>query len=228
MAIHPFPRPARALALGLWGMVAIGCAERPTDNPSGTPGVVVTALSRSAAPGPSVRSVPALSGPPIEAARRELLARVPSAIAETSDAGSLLGTDTQEPLLDGGAPTGEASATATDGGPSMHSHVSMVGRPGRPGPAIEKLLRTTVYFDLVNRCRDASGAILPPEAVILGFELDAAGAIIDGTIKAEPKDPRHEPAAQCMIRELTASSFRAPPATKGESTNVTMPIPSVD
>ncbi len=223
MAPSPLLRCAFVAAI----VSAMGaCAERPVDAPSGPPGVRVTELSRSAAPGPSVRSVPALTGRPIEAARRELLARVPSALPPTGDSSSLLGTDTHEPLVDGGE--AETSAAPKDGGAKMESHVSMVARPGRPGAAVEKLLRATVYFDLVNRCRDKSGAILPPEAIVLGFEVDANGAIIDGTIQAAPKDPSHEAAAECMIRELTASSFRAPPATKGESTTVTMPVPSVD
>ncbi len=223
MAPSPLLRCAFVPALAMWAMAA--CAERPVDAPSGPPGALVTELSRSAAPGPSVRSVPALSGPPIEAARRELLARVPSSLPPSSDSPSLLGTDTHEPLVDGGE---ETSPAAKDGGAKMESHVSMVARPGRPGAAVEKLLRATVYFDLVNRCRDKSGAILPPEAIVVGFEVDANGAIIDGTIQAAPKDPNYEAAAECMIRELTASSFRAPPATKGESTTVTMPVPSVD
>ncbi len=197
------------------------CGDKPVDAPMGPPGVVMTTLARSAAPSPSMRSVTPVPSDAMDQARAEILAHVPSASPEPRDGGTRLGTETEDPIA-------SSDPVAPPSPPRAETHVSLVSRPRRSAPAIERLLRATVYFTLVSRCKDEKGAILPPEAVTIGFELDASGAIIDGTITAAPKAPEHEAAAECMIRELAASGFRAPPATRGESTTVSMAVPSVD
>lgn len=213
-------RPLSPLvALAAFG---VACGQSaPRDEPHDPPGVAMSVISRSASKGPPTRSVPSVATDDAAAARKEILAHVPKE-TPASSAKSLLGTDTEEPPADAG------EAQAPKASAHVESHVSLVTRPARSAPALEKLLRATVYFDLVNRCKDAKGALLPPEAVLLGFELDASGKIVEGTITAKAKAPEHEGAAECMIRELAASSFRAPPATRGESTTVSMPVPSVD
>jgi hypothetical protein len=215
----------RALLLTASGLA--GCDEKPTLKvPHDPPGLVASVLSRSAAPQASQRSVPPVESAELELARKEILAHVPSAVP-APEGSTRLGTETVPPSASE-IPSASAAPSSVASAPHLETHVSLVSRPARSAPAVERLLRATVYFALVNRCRDDRGQILPPEAVTLGFELDATGSVVDGSIKALPKDPKHEAAAECMIRELAASGFRAPPATRGESTTVSMPVPTVD
>jgi hypothetical protein len=95
-------------------------------------------------------------------------------------------------------------------------------------PSIERECRAQLYWPLVQRCRDPSGSILPPEVVTLRFLVDADGAIVSSSIFAAASEPRWEPAAECMRRELSALPFRAPASVRGAVTRVEATVPSVD
>ncbi len=93
--------------------------------------------------------------------------------------------------------------------------------------ALERAARAQLYFPLVDRCRDPSGAILPPDAVTLSFLLDPAGEIVTGSIRAHAALPAHAAAAACMRRELATLRFVGP-AEVHASHPVTLTVPSVD
>jgi len=95
-------------------------------------------------------------------------------------------------------------------------------------PAIEREARAQLYFPLVTRCRDKSGKILPPDAILLDFTIDIDGYIVPQNIAATATDPAHKAAADCMRRELSGLPFRGPPGARGQSAQVKMTVPSVD
>jgi hypothetical protein len=97
-----------------------------------------------------------------------------------------------------------------------------------PAHAAERMSRAQVYHPLVMRCRDADGKILPPDAIVLRFRVDEDGNIVPSSISAIAADPRHEAAANCMRRELSAVAFRGPAAFRGSPTSLRATIPSVD
>lgn len=97
-----------------------------------------------------------------------------------------------------------------------------------PAHAAERTSRAQVYYPLVARCRDADGHILPPDAIILRFRVDEDGNIVPSSISAIAADPRHESAANCMRRELSALAFRGLAAFRGSATSIRATIPSVD
>jgi hypothetical protein len=99
---------------------------------------------------------------------------------------------------------------------------------GLPAHAAERAARAQVYYPLVTRCRDADGRILPPDAVVLRFRVDEDGNIVPSSISAIATDPRHESAANCMRRELSAVAFRGPAALRGSATSLRATLPSVD
>ena len=204
-------------------VLAAACSERADPAPSGPPGVVMSVIARDGAPAPTMRAVPMLGPAPDESARLEILKQVPSALPAPT--ATLLGTQTDEP-----ASSAVASASASS---AIAVHVSDVSVVEPSAAGIEKLLRASVYFDLVSRCRDKAGAILPPEAIHLHFVVSENGAIIASTITAKSNhvrtgDVEREAAERCMIRELSASSFRAPPASSGAQITVDADVPPAD
>jgi hypothetical protein len=160
------------------------------------------------------------------AALDDLLAAAPKAAQTSSeDGGTALGSDT-------GLPEGPASAAA-DAPPSPPSkpHVNigtLTVQPEMSGPAVERAMRSQLYWGLVQRCRDKEGSILPPEVITLHFTIDGDGYIAAATILATPSDARYEEAAHCMRRALSTATFRAPAAARGVATAVNAQIPSVD
>jgi hypothetical protein len=99
---------------------------------------------------------------------------------------------------------------------------------GIPSPAVERAARAQLYHSLVTRCRDQNGKLLPPDAIVLHFRIDADGYIVPPSISAIASDPNHADAAACMRRELAGSSFRAPMAARGMASMVNATVPSVD
>jgi len=164
----------------------------------------------------------------------EIVAATPSA-ARTStgpDGGTLVGTETgvaaEDPgasgTNDGGvdasASKGTRGPTIAEGKPEVHA--------GIPSHAVERAARAQLYHPLVKRCRDVDGKILPPDAIELRFNIDVDGTIVPTSISALAVDARHQAAANCMLRELSATPFRAPAASRGVVTTVTATVPSVD
>lgn len=160
------------------------------------------------------------------AALAEILAAAPksSARAPTGpDGGTAIGAETGL-REDAGAP-GSADAE-----PRRTPRV-VVGKTQPAAdvsdPAMEQALRAQVYFRLTQRCRDGE-RILPAEAVHIHFQLDADGYLMPPSILASAKDERLAGAARCMARELSATTFRAPPSARGRPHTVDADVPSVD
>jgi hypothetical protein len=167
----------------------------------------------------------------------EILAAVPKGSPPTTgpDGTSVVGTDTK---LKPGDPDAEEAPAAPApkidraearsregdkvkfGSPSIQHEMSSA--------SIEREARAQLYWNLVQRCRDKAGAILPPDAVTIFFRIDEDGYIIGWSITATPSKPDYEDAAHCMRRELAAATFRAPVGTRGLITMVNMTVPSVD
>ena len=95
-------------------------------------------------------------------------------------------------------------------------------------PAIERAARAQLYWNLVQRCRDQAGNILPPDAIAMRFIIDADGYITPASIVAMAGETKYTDAAHCMRRELSTATFRAPAATWGHPGEVRATLPSVD
>jgi hypothetical protein len=101
-------------------------------------------------------------------------------------------------------------------------------QPPMATPAIERAARAQLYWNLVQRCRDKDGKILPPDAITLRFVVDDDGYIKPESIVARATRPEHADAAHCMRRELSTATFRGPAANWGHSGEVHATVPSVD
>ena len=162
----------------------------------------------------------------------EILAAAPKKMPASTDpdAGTLIGSDTgikadesaENALGSKGTPTAARSSkgAVVESGP--------IEVQGLPAHAAERMSRSQVYHPLVNRCRDADGHILPPDAIVLRFRINEEGNIEPSSISAIAADPRHESAANCMRRELSALAFRGPAALRGSAPQLRATIPSVD
>ncbi len=226
-----------ALALLAAVVPALGCARSESGAATGASTATSPASSSSAdgrwsrdalstpsaAKGPTEPPVLASADP---AALDELLRRVPTVVAGPtgSDGGTALGEDTHLPP--------DAPSTEPPPAEPKHKPVITVGAPvmqtTMANPAIERAARAQLYWNLVQRCRDKEGKILPPDAVHLKFNIDADGYIASSSIIATAADPRHEGAAHCMRRELSTATFRAPAATRGQLGVIDATVPSVD
>jgi hypothetical protein len=93
--------------------------------------------------------------------------------------------------------------------------------PGRKRSsfAVERDLRSTLQFDLIDQCRAPGGDILPPESIEIDFRVDSLGRIERTSVRAVAKLPAHEPAARCMARVIRASDARFS-SSLGESSSV--------
>jgi outer membrane biosynthesis protein TonB len=209
-------------------IVGAGCSREPPGDAAG-PASSATAVAwlRDAGATPPPMSDGGLAVPEeaSAAALDELLAAaaVERAAPTSPDGGTRIGTPTNVRPDDAGAappPASPPRAEVAIGAPTSE--------PLLASPAIEREARAQLYWPLVQRCRDADGRILPPDAVTLTFTVDAEGYIQPSSIVASAADARHDRAAQCMIRELGAASFRMPPSGRGLATRITATVPSID
>jgi hypothetical protein len=216
----------------LVGVVGFGFAcSQPA--PTAAPAPASSVFSADAGVGLSVvdgaDGGPPLAKEPERGVLAEILAAAPKELPKPTDAdgGTLIGTET-------GA-DGVANPLGTKGTLAMaHGKKATMIESGSievqslPAHAAERTARAQIYYPLVMRCRDADGRILPPDAIVLRFRLDEDGNIVPSSISAIAVDPRHESAANCMRRELSAAAFRGPAATRGSSVSLKATIPSVD
>lgn len=213
--LHGFPRVAALAAI-----VVAGCASGGGSAPSSTSSAqpVGSAFDRRSAPSPDMADVARL-GAVDERARDAMLARIPTA----SPAGeSLVGTDTGVDVPDGGTDTYPVKKRRPD------KHVLRLDIVERPSASTEKMLRSSVYYPLVQHCRAPDGSILPGESIELKFMIDGNGHIEPTSVTASAKDPKYQAASECMVRELIAAPFRAPTVAHGATTKVTALVPPVD
>jgi hypothetical protein len=203
---------ALALVLGACGDSTTAV---PTAAPTGTPGTVVSALSRA-----NADAAPHASSLTVDpAALRDVLARVPAPLPPTSASGTLVGTDTR-------LPASSATPTTDGAGESVLLDLRTKLAPSNAGS--ERDLRATLYFDLVDRCRDDKGQHLPPESVMVRFRVDAHGQIDRASVQTRPLAPAFAAAAECMARVIRTSDARFTPARLGQPIAVSAKVPSVD
>lgn len=179
---------------------------------------VGSVFDRRRAPSPDMADVQRLEAFDA-AARAAMLARIPSA---PSPGETLVGTDTGLDTPDGGTDTYPVRKKRPD------KRVLRLDIVERPSASTEKMLRSSVYWPLVQHCRAADGTILPGESIELKFMIDGNGHIEPTSVTASAKDPRFQAASECMVRELIAAPFRAPTVAHGATTNVTALVPPVD
>lgn len=224
---------ALVLAAAAGAFAAAGCEGDAPQQVSAAPGRTIdpaTPWSRAdfgARPADAKTGGPASSAAPDPEALADLLRAVPSAAPGPTD------------------PDGRTRVGSDTGAPATASPITMEQPPQRAkkvnvqlgdvdvqadmaSPAIEREARAQLYFPLVTRCRDRAGKILPPDAVLLEFSIDADGYIVQQNISATAVDPVHRSAAECMRRELSGLVFRGPPGARGNGTQVKMTVPSVD
>ncbi len=191
-----------------------GGAGPATASASGVPGVLASALS----PNTSARaSATVLALDP--RALKEVVARVPSDLPRTSESGTLVGRDASA------SPVSSAAPTAT---PSDESLIDLRPDLKASNAGSEKDLRASLYFDLVDQCRDAGGKHLPAEAVEIEFRIDPRGRIDRTSVKAKAARPEHEAAAECMMRVVRTADARFSPPRLDEPTRIRAKVPSVD
>lgn len=92
----------------------------------------------------------------------------------------------------------------------------------------ERDLRATLYFDLVNQCRDEDGEILPANAIEIEFRVDPRGLIDRSSVRARALEPQYESAALCMVRVIRTGSANFGAPRLDEPTRVKSLVPSVD
>ncbi len=162
----------------------------------------------------------------------EILAAAPKTLPASTDpdAGTLIGSETGMKPDEGAENALGSKGTPTAGRSAKNALVESgtVEVQGLPDRASERMSRAQIYYPLVNRCRDANGHILPPDAIVLSFRINDEGTIEPSSISATAADSRHESAANCMRRELSALAFRGPAAFRGSATRLRATIPSVD
>lgn len=220
----------RLLLVGV-GLGFAACAQ-PAPSAAPAPATSVfspdTALRLSVGDGADGNS--SLAQAPTPEALEEIIAATPkNAAASTGPNGAtLIGTETD---VKEERPSENALGSKGSGNKAKKSMVVESGTvevQALPAHAAERLSRAQVYHPLVMRCRDPEGRILPPDAIVLRFRVDEDGNIVASSISAVAADARHEAAANCMRRELSAVAFRGPAAFRGTPTSLRATIPSVD
>jgi len=212
------PRVSAPIRRAWWAITLAlvpGCGDpaTPPAGPTTPSGVVVSAL-----PGRARQPAPAASGPRVDArALEELIANTPAPLPPTSASGTLVGTDS-------GLTGSEKPDVETDESPL----VSLLPNLGASNAGSERDLRGTLYFDLVNQCRDANGAHLPPEAVEIELRIDAKGHIDRSSVRAKAERPEHAGAAACMARVARTSEALLTPPRLDKPISVRAKVPSVD
>jgi len=218
----------------LFVAAAAACSrpDAPADAaPAATGSAALAPWSRNAAPAvsaPTGDAGPAVVQTASPDALNEILAAAPAEHPAPTgeDGGTKIATST-------GVRRAEPSAEplAPEAAPPKKPQVgigTLTLEPEMASPAVEREGRAQLYWSLVQRCRDKDGKILPPDVITLHFTIDAEGYIQPATILATASNPRYEEAAHCMLRELSAASFRAPPSARGIVAPVTATVPSVD
>jgi hypothetical protein len=208
-----------ALSCVLASLLAVACGDgggvTASAPASGVPGQLASALSPNASARASATAL-AL----VPRALKEVVARVPSALPRTSESGTLVGRDASASPLSSAAP-----APAPTGDQSL---IDLRPDLKASNAGSEKDLRASLYFDLVDQCRDAAGKHLPAEAVEVEFRIDPRGRIDRTSVKAKAAHPEHAAAAECMMRVVRTADARFSTPRLDEPTRIRAKVPSVD
>lgn len=177
----------------------------------------------SAAPGPRAEGS-ATTAPADSTALTIVVARARERSAEQPvGASKLIGTRVDA------SSGGTIASTPAPSAPEVD--VMELGPGLKPSMAgTERDLRATLYYELVQQCRDEDGELLPPEAVELEFRVDPRGTIDRSSVKASAARVEHEAAARCMVRVVRSQNGRFGPLRVEQATpmRVRAKVPSVD
>lgn len=198
------------VAMGLVSMGMGGCGADVT-----TEGAASTSSARP--PSSPAMGQLAISPPEDHRALAQVLANIPTPPSP--------GDKTVSAIASGSATTSAAADRTKPNGVSL---VQMQPDLKASNAGTEKDLRATLYFDLVDQCRDEDGQILPAEAVEIEFRVDPSGAIDRSSVRASSERPEYEPAARCMVRVIRTADARFAPVRLDEPTRVWAFVPSVD
>ncbi|MFO0554001.1 MAG: hypothetical protein U0271_36815 [Polyangiaceae bacterium] len=208
----------RSRALVGVALLAAACGDRSAPAPSkSVAGTVSTALgSTGASPSSAAAPSAATHLPVSREALLEIAVHAPDRLAPTDPSGSLVGTETS------------ASAAPIAKRPSQGEMLRIRPDVKASSASGERDLRATLYFDLVDQCRGAGGAPLPPEVVDISFRVDPQGYIDRTSVHATPSSAEFEEAARCMERVIRTANARFAPPRMPEPTNIQARVPSVD
>lgn len=211
-------------------VLGVACSEPP---PTTAPVLASSVFSADAGMGLSAvegfDAGPSFAKEPEPGVLGEIVAAVPkkTLTATDPDGGTLIGTETgvkesevAKNNLGSKDPAPKAKSAMVESGPMEVQALSPHG--------VERMARAQIYHSVVTRCRDSAGRILPADAIVLGFRIDEEGTIVPSSISAIANDPKHENAANCMRRELSAVAFRGLAASRGTASKFTATVPSVD
>ncbi len=221
--------------LSLVGVVLVaGACAQPT--PSAAPMAASSVFSVDAGLRLSVdessNGGPPLARTPEPGVLAEILAAAPKTMPSATDPSgvTLIGTETgvKQDRTAKNTLGSKGMANGSRGPKSTLIEGGTVEVQALPAHAAERAARAQIYYPLVTRCRDAEGHILPPDAVVLGFRVDEDGNIVASSISAIAAEAKHESAANCMRRELSAVAFRGLAGLRGSTTLLHVTIPSVD
>lgn len=238
LAILACSHAARLLAVCSLAACSREPPEPSASTPAGSSSLIPWSRGASARPPEAAGDAgPELATSADPAALDEILAAVPKTRPGPTgeDGGTAIGTTTAS-ASDSASARASAStsapASASPSAPLPAAPRISVGKISLQAevssPSIERAARAQLYWNLVQRCRDKDGAILPPDAITLTFHIDEDGYIVPATITATAADARHADPAHCMRRELSAATFRAPAGARGLPASVSMTVPSVD
>jgi hypothetical protein len=174
---------------------------------------------------------PAVIGSIHPAALDDLVAAAPKLVANPTavDGGTGIGADSGVDATSASHSASQGESAAPEQKPSPRVVVGVpTAQATMANPSIERAARAQLYWNLVQRCRDKDGKILPADAIEMKFTIDVDGYITPASIVATATSAAHAEAAHCMRRELSTATFRAPAATWGHAGLVRATLPSVD
>ena len=196
-----------------WWLLLAACSPTETDI---APPVTVTEQQREAAGPVPDNPDPSALAEIAEKAKRQ-------APPPTAPDGTLVGSDTGEPLRDDSV---EPPAGAPPQPPRVHAGQAELA-PALSSPAIERAARAQLYWRLRD-CRLSNGAPPPPDAITLGFTIRQDGTVDPASVSATAADESHAEVALCVLRTFSASPFLGPSAGLDTSARVLITWPSVD
>lgn len=230
LAILACSHAARLLAVCSLAACSREPPEPSASTPAGSSSLIPWSRGASARPPEAAGDAgPELATSVEPAALDEILAAVPKTRPGPTgeDGGTAIGTTTASASARASVSTPASASAPLPAAPRISvGKISLQAEVS--SPSIERAARAQLYWNLVQRCRDKDGAILPPDAITLTFHIDEDGYIVPATITATAAHARHTDPAHCMRRELSAATFRAPAGARGLPASVSMTVPSVD
>ncbi len=158
---------------------------------------------------------------PDPAALDALIDAVPEEVPPptAADGQTSVGTDTGVPGEELPIPAATATPRVVGGAVQIQPQLS--------SPAIEREARAQIYWRL-RECKGPDGRPPPPESITLAFTLREDGTVDPASVIASADDEELQSAAECVLREFSATPFEGPLATRRTPARIRITWPSVD